>query len=430
MKKLTWTLIVHGTGNAWPEICGPASDCPLCSGADRPYPSRGNTSVSLVLGSLTNPEFHILIDAGAGCHAALRRAGLRAPDVLLFTHSHPDHLNHMELDTVLRLLKGGGRDRLTVVATPTTFSAISEFHRRRLDHVSIEPGGVTRLTLPHSFVKIEAIDAADHWPGAVNFIVSENTFRFGALFDQKTWKPEVIPLLENLCLAVIEANQLWPMAARTGHVSLAESLHLLRSLRRPPRMSLLTHMGHDDEVQFSMGTLASQLHALTPGLAVSWAYPGMTIDTASLPPRNPVAVLDRETNLVVGVEEKAAVHALGLLHASVLLLVRTASGRIAVYRRHAKQSYPGCLDVFGGHYQPEDVPDPMNTAFRELTEELRIFLDGQQIRALRSWLRSLSGAFELESTSDANRERSTLFGVSLPPNVSLIAACQRSPETA
>src|SRR6185436_5905923 len=99
----------------------------------------------------------------------------------------------------------------------------------------------------------------------------------------------------RLDLAVIEGNSLLPSSQKTGHVSIAEDLAFLASLRRPPRLSLLTHYGHDDPKLYSPGSLASLLTGMAPHLPVRMAYKGMCVSSDTLPPRNPVAVLDSET---------------------------------------------------------------------------------------------------------------------------------------
>ena len=128
------------------------------------------------------------------------------------------------------------------------------------------PGALSRI-------RIEALDAGDHWRGGLNFIISTGSFRFGALFDRKTWN-SVGVAAENLDLAVIEANSIRPMSAKTGHTSLAETLNFLRLLSQAPRLSLLIHMGHDDIEQLSMGSLEALTRGLAPDLAVRWACPG------------------------------------------------------------------------------------------------------------------------------------------------------------
>jgi len=407
---LTITAITHGTGNAWPEICRNPL-CPLCHGADRPLQGRGNTSVSVLMG-----DAHLLIDTGAGCHAGIRRAGLQPPDAILYTHSHPDHVNQMELNTVLRDAQLTGRPRPLLVSSERTWQDISKFHQNQLEFLKIE--AAQELSLPGALgnIRVSALDAADHWRGGLNFVVSSGRFRFGALFDRKTWDT-VGAAAEDLDLAVVEANSIHPMATKTGHTSLAEVLDFLRRLSRPPRLSLLIHMGHDDPEQISMGSLEALTRGLAPDLALRWAYPGMTVAASHLPPRNPVAILDDLTNMVVGVGAKAEIHAKGRLHASVLLLVRDSGGCILLYRRHAEQSYPNCLDLFGGHYEPADAPDPRNTALREAAEEIRFAVSGLRVQLEPQWLVPLTEPFALESVDALNRERSTLFGIRLPEGV-------------
>jgi hypothetical protein len=404
-------LIIHGTGNAWPEICR-NSQCPLCGGADRPLNGRGNTSLSLLLCGA-----HLLIDTGAGCHLGIRRAQLEPPDAVLLTHSHPDHLNQMELNTILRDVHLTGRPKPLLVASERTWRDISKFHQNQLEFFKVEAGHEIGLPGALCRIRVEALDAGDHWRGGLNFIVSAGSFRFRALFDRKTWKT-VGAATENLDLAVIEANSIRPMSTKTGHTSLAETLNYLRLLSHAPRLSLLTHMGHDDAEQLSMGSLEALTCGLAPELAVRWAYPGMTISASQLPPRNPVAILDELTNMVVSVCAKAEAHALGALHASVLLLVSDAEGHIVLYRRHADQSYPNCLDVFGGHYEPADAPEPRKAAWREMGEEIRFVTGGLRVQPDARWLVQLSAPFAMESTDPRNRERSTLFGIRLPKGVS------------
>jgi glyoxylase-like metal-dependent hydrolase (beta-lactamase superfamily II) len=403
-------LIIHVTGNAWSEICR-NTQCPLCYGSDRPLNGRGNTSLSLLLGAA-----HLLIDTGAGCHLGIRRAQLEPPNAVLLTHSHPDHLNQMELDTVLRDVQLTGRPEPLLVASERTWQDISKFHQNQLEFFKVEAGQEIALPGVLSRIRIEALDAGDHWRGGLNFIISAGSFRFGALFDRKTWN-SVGVAAENLDLAVIEANSIRPMSAKTGHTSLAETLNFLRLLSRAPRLSLLIHMGHDDIEQLSMGSLEALTRGLAPDLAVRWAYPGMTISASHLPPNNPVAILDELTNMVVGVGAKAEVHAQGSLHGSVLLLVSNADGRIVLYRRHAEQTYPNCLDVFGGHYEPADAPEPRKTAWREMGEEIRFVSGALRVQPEPQWLVPLSAPFAMESMDARNRERSTLFGIRLPQGV-------------
>jgi 8-oxo-dGTP pyrophosphatase MutT (NUDIX family) len=280
----------------------------------------------------------------------------------------------------------------------------------------IQAGQQLQLQVRSAVVTVTAIDASDHFRGALAFVVEVSGFRFGALFDLRSWGKVDRTLVEGLDLAAIDGNTLLPCAERTGHLSIAEDIAFLSTLRRPPRLSLLTHYGHDDPELHSQGSLVALLAGLAPHLAVRMAYKGMCVSSEVLPPRNPVAVLDAGTNLVVGAVEKSVAHAQGLLHASVLLLARSGPGKLLVYERHQRQSYPGCLDVFGGHLQPSDGGEPRRAALREAAEELRVYTkDEFRVALSEEWLVQIGKSHELESHSPHNRQRSRLFGIAVPP---------------
>jgi phosphoribosyl 1,2-cyclic phosphodiesterase len=415
--------MLHGVGPAWPEICF-NPHCPVCSGADRPLDGRGNTSLTIVGGPAENPAFTIGIDLGRGMWQGMRRAGLRLPDLQLVTHLHPDHVNHMEMDTLARALRAAPTPspRLRLVTSRESWDMLPQNPRRAFDLVRIEPGQQLQVQVRSATATITAIDASDHFAGALAFVVEVSGFRLGALFDLKSWSKVDHAVVEALDLAVIAGNTLLPCAERTGHVSIAEDIAFLGTLRRPPRLSLLTHYGHDDPELHSQGSLVALLAGLAPHLAVRMAYKGMCVSSEVLPPRNPVAVLDPGTNLVVGAVEKSVAHTQGLLHASALLLARSGSGKLLVYERHQHQSYPGCLDVFGGHLQPSDGGEPRRAALREAAEELRVYTrDSFQVALSEQWLVQIGKSHELESDAPRNRERSTLFGIAVPPALAVRA---------
>jgi phosphoribosyl 1,2-cyclic phosphodiesterase len=416
-----WTIL-HGVGNAWPELC-PDPYCPLCAGSDRPIDGRGQTSVSLVGGEPRAPELHVVIDAGAGLWQGLRRAGLPLPGLVLITHAHVDHASPGELDVLARAARDvlGTGERLRLMTSRETWTRLPEVQRQKFAFVPIEAGESQKVQLGDALVEVAALGAADHFPGTLNYVLSVPDFRLGALFDRKSWNGVDRDRLDNLDLAVIEANTLRPMSERTKHVSVVEDLAFLASLDRPPRLALLTHYGHDDRERYSLGSLEVLLAGLAPHLAVRVARKGMTVRSDLLPPRNPVAVLDETTWQVIGVADKTEVHARGLLHAAVLLLVRDGDrpGHVFVYERHARQSYPGRLDCFGGHMAPADAGDPRRAALREGREEVRPFHGGFAVAWPGSWLVPLSDPFELPPAGEHNRELATVFGVALPPGLEL-----------
>ena len=406
------TTTIWGIGSAWPEL-NYEGRLPRWSRADRPLDGLGQTAVSLVADG-----FHVLIDLGAGALRGMLRAGLPVPDLVVLTHFHPDHLNKMEIDSLARWAKESGQGPITIVTSAVTWQAIPKYQRNQFRHLLIEAGQHASAPAGDVTAEVEALDASAHCSGGLVYVVGLPGFRFGALFDQKAWDEIDRSTLEGLDLALVEGNTLEPRP--TGHVSIAQDLALLNSLRSPPCLTLVHH--YNGEERLSLGDLTALLAGLAPHLAVRMAHKGMAIRSSELPPRNPVAVLDDETNLIVGVGEKRDVHDKGLLHASVLLLVRDHDGRAVVYERSKEQSYPGCLDVFGGHAQPSDGGVPRCTALREGREEIRLVgTDGLRVLLDERWLVQIGRDLELESFAERNRERTTLFGIRLPAGVNVRA---------
>ena len=420
----TLTFVALGVGNAWPESC-PDPFCPQCAGADRPLEGRGNTALAFVGGCLAQPAFCVWFDCGAGATFTRRRANVPLPDLLVLTHGHADHVNVMELDTILRERRHIS-EPLPVLCSGRTWAVIPPYLHPRLRHVAIAAGQVHEAVLHGHTVRIRASDAASHFPGGLVYRMEAASSSVAVLLDLKTWSAPLDPL-EGLDLAIVEGNTLHPMSKETGHFSIVEALHLIRGLTAPPRLTLLTHHGHDDARVLSAGELIATLAALAPDLAVRATHRGMTIGFDTLPPRNPVAVLD-EANRVVGCAEKAEVHERGLLHASVLILVADDAGQLVLAERHARMSYPGRLDCFGGHMAPADGGNPHTTALREATEEIRVFdTDGHRLSIDAQWLKPLGAPYLLESHAPTNRERSTVYGIRLPPDTSVRAFDEVSP---
>jgi hypothetical protein len=404
-QNMEFTTWFWGAGNAWPALF-PHLDGP-----------KGNTSISLIGKDGTTAAFHLVIDTGAGCSKGIREAALAPPEIILLTHLDPDHLNRMEIDTLIRMAHVQMLPKIRVVATATTWQQIDSYNRGRLEWVPATPGTILNLDVNGSRIEVLPLCAEDHRQGGVVYVVSAAGFRLGALFDKRNWG-NVENEVENLDLAVMEANSIQRLSDKTGHVGLLDNIDFIRRLGKPPRMTVFTHYGTDDPEVLSVGSLCVRLPALATGFASCWAYSGMMIDSKALPPRNPVAVIEPDRNRFVGVEEKSTVHSAGMLHASVLTLVRHEDGRLAVYERHNGQSYPGCLDLLAsGHMEPCDFPDPLSAAAREAEEELILLKDGLRIVVDSKWITPLAASFSLVSTDPHNNERSSVFGLRLPGGV-------------
>jgi 8-oxo-dGTP pyrophosphatase MutT (NUDIX family) len=100
-----------------------------------------------------------------------------------------------------------------------------------------------------------------------------------------------------------------------------------------------------------------------------------------------------------------------------LLLVKRAPGKVLVGTRPAGKQDAGKIDGFGGHCRPDDFPDPLRAALREGEEELTLLSGTFPIQLSRGWFTQIGPAFGLECLDVRNRERSTLFGLSVPEGV-------------
>ena len=116
---------------------------------------------------------------------------------------------------------------------------------------------------------------------------------------------------------------------------------------------------------------------------------------------------------------KTKIHSeLGLIHHTALILVREGSGRVIFYCRQPQQTYAGKFDFFGGH--TADIDDsPMETARREANEELHLSLNDSRLRISDEWIHQIGEDHQFVSHAPRDRERSTLFVVTLPTHPAL-----------
>ena len=115
---------------------------------------------------------------------------------------------------------------------------------------------------------------------------------------------------------------------------------------------------------------------------------------------------------------KLEVHRDGLLHHTALLIARAGNGEAILYRRRPEQTYPGRYDFLGGHTADIDAT-PFDTALREANEELHLVLNGTRLRIPDAWLHQVGPDHYFECFSPQDRERSTLFVVTLPNHPAL-----------
>jgi phosphoribosyl 1,2-cyclic phosphodiesterase len=421
------TTFTHVCGAAWPCSCKDPL-CPSCNGVDVPGAGWGNTSFSLIVGCPVDVKLHLVVDAGSGCCRSIQAARLPAPSVLFVTHGHLDHQNLMELDMLRVMARSEGLGPIQIVATRPTWDRLPEFLKEHFRFIEAVPHQTEVITVNGITVNYRVLDASDHFVGGVMYVIEAEGLRHGFLFDKKSWKQMDLAEVESLDFAFLEANTIRPMSSRTGHVSLAEGLEMLRKLKRPPRAAFMFHYGHDEPDRLTLGNRILHLANIAPDLCVRWAYPGMTVSSRYLPPRNSVAVLDAETNLVVDGMEKSVVHTNAILHAAVSVICSFGDGKVLAHLRDSLQDQGDRWDVNRGHMQPWS--NPLDTAFREACEEVRLFSEsGLRLGISKDWLRMLSDPFEMRCDSPFNQERGSLIGLTIPVGVRVEFADERKDGT-
>ena len=408
--------IIHGVGAAWDQLCNEPG-CQRCSGSDRPLEGHGNLAMSLVVNEIDDwgeevaSGQHILIDCGAGCWNGIRRAGLALPDLLLLSHKHPDHLNPMELDTLVRVRRG--RDPLRVVTSDVTWAAIPDYLKGQLEFspISTEFPFTTRFGLEP--VTIRAFDTSDHCEGGLGYVVEMGKLRFGALFDVRAWRDEDRPLLENLDLAVIDGDTLEPALNDATHTSIAEGLEFFGTFRRHPRLMLFAHYGHPEFHRLSPGNLVSQLAGLAPELPARIATRGMRIDSRHLPPRKPIASVDCNGTACLALDENDEAM-LRTTHAAVAIVARAHPNKMLVHetRTPTRRMWNGP----GGKLRPIDRGQPERAALRLIERRFEAHIgDHYPLRLGRRDLVALTPPHALETLRSIGRERVTVFGLTVPP---------------
>jgi 8-oxo-dGTP pyrophosphatase MutT (NUDIX family) len=124
---------------------------------------------------------------------------------------------------------------------------------------------------------------------------------------------------------------------------------------------------------------------------------------------------------------KNEAHAQGKRHYTVIVMVRRERSVICMTRAPG-QTYAGRLDFLGGHSRPADE-GPLGTALRESREEVLLSLGRHRIPVENEWLEPVCEhrQFEVDcvlknrqgKVVGRNRERSSLFVLTVPPHPGL-----------
>lgn len=111
-------------------------------------------------------------------------------------------------------------------------------------------------------------------------------------------------------------------------------------------------------------------------------------------PQNELLTEVDEANKVIGPIPRGVAHQSGKYYRTIYVMVRDSQGRVLLQKRSAtKDLYPNCLDLsVGGHV--EWGSSYLETAVRELKEELGLTVDSQDLKFLKEVLVTLPQSHE------------------------------------
>ncbi len=246
-----------GTSTGVPMLgCG----CPACTSLD-PRDSRTRASLLVRRGGRelvvdTTPEFRI----------QMLRAGAGAPEGVLLTHSHADHVHGFDDLRQYSLVYGY---KMPVYGSPQTLDWI----RRHFSYIWDAPqvgGGLPNVELcsvTGTFtaagmcitplpVKHGGLDVYGYRIGPVAYIS-----------DVSYIPPETEALLQDLDVLILDAVRYKP---HHTHLNLQQALDAVAKLR--PRFAYLTHMNHDFVHRLLEQELPEGVAAAYDGLRFSVQY--------------------------------------------------------------------------------------------------------------------------------------------------------------
>lgn len=256
--RVRLTFLGTGTSHGIPVI---GCDCAVCRSPD-PRNQRYRPSVLIEW-----REKRLLVDTPPELRLQLVRAGVRQIDVLLFTHTHADHLFGLDDVRVFNARSGGP---LPLYAAPEALDRIRQqfFYvfqdgplgggKPQLELVPISP-----LTAPFSAagVPVQPIPVLHGTTPVLGF-------RFGDLAyitDTNRIPDASLPLLQDLDVLVLDSLR-WH--AHPTHFSIAEALAVVERVR--PRQVYFTHICHDLDHERTN-------RQLPPG--VELAYDGLVVES-------------------------------------------------------------------------------------------------------------------------------------------------------
>jgi len=253
-------LLFLGTGTSVgvPVIgCG----CEVCKSADFRN-KRTRSSIFIETG-----EVKFLVDSGPDLREQALREGLTSLDVVLYTHSHLDHVAGFD---ELRAFCWEKAEPLPLYATASCLGVLKNmfgwaFHQDNTYKGYVKPS--PRIITPEFRVGdllIRPLPVLHGTVETVGFLFEmKSGYRFAYLPDVKSIPESTLALMANLDLLVIDSLRDAPHAT---HLSVADALAISEKIA--PRKTLLTHISHD----LDHAELAARLPE-----GVSPAYDGLRV---------------------------------------------------------------------------------------------------------------------------------------------------------
>ncbi len=245
-----------GTSHGVPMI---GCRCAVCT-SDDPRDCRTRPSAYVTLPDDTR----ILIDTSPDLRMQALARRVERVDLVLYTHSHADHL--LGLDDVRRFNQLQ-KSRIPCLGDPETIADVRRTFSYIFDRTTPAGGGLPELDL---FVLIGAFCAGRHEIVPVPLWHGDRLvygYRFGSLAyltDCSAIPDESWALLDGVETLVIDALRHRP---HPTHFSVAEALGVVERLK--PSQALFTHICHD--------LPHAATNAALPG-RVELAYDGLSVD--------------------------------------------------------------------------------------------------------------------------------------------------------
>ncbi len=250
------TFLGTGTSSGVPVI---GCQCDTCRSTDR-RDQRWRPSVYIQLADGTS----VLVDTATDLRAQALAFGISRVDVIVFTHSHADHV--LGLDDV-RIFNFRQRAPIPCYGDDRTLQAIRRMFAYAFDPATPRAGGLPELTLlpidgpwdlgGRTFIPVPIYHGAQ-------VILGYRVGRFAYLTDCSAIPDSSWALLDRLDVLVLDALR---RKAHPTHFSLAQAVETARGIGA--RQTYFTHIAHD----LAHAATCAELPA-----GMSLAYDGLVVE--------------------------------------------------------------------------------------------------------------------------------------------------------